>query len=72
MVAEFKNVIQHPANQPLPEHSRKLSTPHPGKCVSAISEVQDGTNQAQTLSVGLHFTPDELVADFGFGKDRGN
>ena len=63
MVAEFKNVIQHPANEPLPSCSRKLSTPHPGKCASAISEVQDGTSQALTVSVGQHFTPEEFVAE---------
>ena len=63
MVAEFKNVIQHPVNQPLPECSRKLSTPHPGQCASATSKVQDGTNQAQTVSIGLHFTPEEFVVE---------
>ena len=71
MVAEFKNVVQHAADQPLPGHAQKLSTPHPGKCASAISAVQDGTTQAQTVSttqaqtvsVGLHFTPEEFVAE---------
>ena len=63
MVAEFKKVIQHPADQPLPGHARKLSTPHPGKCGSADSEIQNGSDHTQTVTAGLHSTPEEFVAE---------
>ena len=61
MVAEFKNINQHPAHQLMPSNSRKLSTPHLGKHASACSDIQKGADQIQMVTVGLHFTPEEFV-----------
>eukprot|EP00435_Cladocopium_sp_Y103_P060970 s205_g22.t1 len=59
MVSEFLEVIQHPVAEPLPPHSRRLSTPHSGGLSASASLVHDG----ETVTIGIHRTPEQFVAD---------
>ena len=66
MVPEFKQIISHPANMPLPPNSRKLSTPHQGIHASgnscdSHSHNSSGPDTEHTITVGVHHTPAEFV-----------
>jgi len=64
MVPEFKQIIAHPANLPLPSNSRKLSTPHQGIHASengCSSHSPSGLDTEHTITVGVHHTPEEFV-----------
>ena len=67
-VPEFKHIITHPANMPLPPNSRKLSTPHQGIHASGSgnscgshSHNPSGPDTEHTITVGVHHTPEEFV-----------
>eukprot|EP00435_Cladocopium_sp_Y103_P073792 s107_g45.t1 len=59
MVSEFIEVAQHPVAEPLPPHSRRLSTPHPGGLCASASLGQEG----ETVTIGIHRTPEQFVAE---------
>ena len=64
MVPEFKQIITHPANLPLPSNSRKLSTPHQGIHASengCSSHSPSGLDTEHAITVGVHHTPEEFV-----------
>ena len=56
MVPEYKSIVHHPVDQPLPSHARKLSTPHQG---IAASEVDP--SHKQTVTIGIHYKPEEFI-----------
>ena len=62
MVPEFKSIIQHPVDRPLPSNSRKLSTPHQG---TAASEEEGNlhldSSHKHTITIGMHYEPKEFV-----------
>ena len=57
LVPEFKEVVQHPADQPLPPHPRKLSTPSLGYITSAqqsdarLPEAADLVSKEKNITV---------------------
>ena len=56
MVSEFVAVHPHPANAPLPDNSRKISTPHRGYIASA------GANPSEdNITIGVHRSPESFV-----------
>eukprot|EP00438_Fugacium_kawagutii_P011802 Skav227977 [mRNA] locus=scaffold1165:12397:13688:+ [translate_table: standard] len=68
MVPEFIKVLQQPASEPLPPHSRQLRTPFRGYIASAGTQQhfqgceQDNTH-GDLSAVGIHSCPNEFVQE---------
>ena len=57
MVSEFVAVQSPPANAPLPENSRRLSTHHRGYVASA----NQGITDTDDITIGVHRSPESFV-----------
>ena len=57
MVPEFKQIITHPANMPLPHQGIHAS----GNGCSSHSHNASGPDTEHTITVGVHHTPEEFV-----------
>lgn len=65
MVSEFREVVQWPAQDPLPPYSRKLSTPFRGYTASA--NTAEGFKESSEklekslITIGIHRSPEEFI-----------
>ena len=67
MVPEFRQVMSHPHDAPLPPHSRRLSTlprgtvasEEPNGMPTRISE--SPCDSRHTITIGMHYSPEEFV-----------
>ena len=57
MVPEFCEVKQHPAADPIPPCSRRLSTPHPGVPIASADKGDSG----ELVTIGIHRKAEQFI-----------